>query len=210
MGRVIKMGDTQQPERFDFRKASPKKSSKRQRMEDMGQLDIFGEAPGGKVVSLHGHSNNSPFDQAINYEDTDLALAEEWYWKAIKQHDHVADAYCNLGILYSRKGNQVKAIDHLTQALKYDSRHFEAHYNLGNVYSDHANLPLAQMHYALAIEIMPDFSGTYYNLAIVQALQRDFKGALLNLGKYRQLAEECEKEDANALLENIKRYLTLE
>ena len=54
--------------------------------------------------------------------------AAELYARAIENHDCVADAFCNLGILESKKGSTAKAFDCFTTSLKHDPRHSEAHY----------------------------------------------------------------------------------
>ena len=103
------------------------------------------------------------------HEQGDAAAAER-YLEAINEGDNVAEAYCNLGIIESQKGNTAKAFDCFTTSLKHDPRHSEAHYNLGNLYFDLNDFRLAQIHYEMAGEVDPTFANAYFNLALVHAL----------------------------------------
>src|SRR6185503_10017162 len=111
----------------------------------------------------------------------------EFYAKAIEGEDCVADAYCNLGIIESQKGNTAKAFDCFTTSLKNNPRHSEAHYNLGNLYFEVNDFRLAQIHYEMAAEVDASFANVYFNLALVQAIMNDFAAALSALNKYQEL-----------------------
>src|SRR5438552_19148116 len=93
--------------------------------------------------------------------------AAEIYAKAIAEQDCVADAYCNLGIIESKKGDTMRAFDCFTTSLKHDPRHCEAHYKLGNLYFDVNDLGLAQVPYEMAGEVDPSFANCCFNLALV-------------------------------------------
>jgi len=133
--------------------------------------------------------------------------AAELYEKAIEEGDCVADAYCNLGIIESQKGNTTKAFDCFTTSLKHDPRHSEAHYNLGNLYFDANDFRLAQMHYEMAAEVDPSFPNVYFNLALVQAINNDLTAAVSALTKYQELVSGDEGRNADELLRNLKKTL---
>ena len=133
--------------------------------------------------------------------------AAELYTKAIEEHDCVADAYCNLGIIESQKGNTTKAFDCFTTSLKFNPRHFEAHYNLGNLYFDVNDFRLAQIHYEMANEVDASFANAYFNLALVQAINNDLGAAVSALSKYQELVSEDEGRVAEELLGNLKKLL---
>src|SRR6267143_7180515 len=135
------------------------------------------------------------------------AKASKLYAKAIAEHDCVADAYCNLGIIESQKGNTAKAFDCFTTSLKHDPRHSEAHYNLGNLYCDVNDFRLAQIHYEMAGEVDPSFANVYFNLALVQAINNDLGAAISTLSKYQELVSEDEARNAGELLHNLKKSL---
>ena len=168
------------------------------------QLDLFA-APSAEILSFT--SGMSSFEHALMLDERDDAKAAQLYAKAIEENDCVADAYCNLGIIESQKGNTIKAFDCFTSALKYDPRHSEAHYNLGNLYFDGNEFRLAQTHYEMAGEVDPSFANAYFNLALIQAVNNDFEAAVNALSKYQKLVPKEEARMAAELLENLKQSL---
>src|SRR5215831_11705710 len=112
--------------------------------ENPNQLELF-SAPSATILRFGPEL--SPFQAALMLDEQADEKAEEWYRKAIDQEDCVADAYCNLGIIESQKGNIAKALDCFTESLKHDPRHIEAHYNLANLYFELNDFRLAQIHY---------------------------------------------------------------
>jgi len=149
----------------------------------------------------------SPFEQALLLDERGDSKAAELYAKAIEEHDCVADAWCNLGIIESQKGNSTKAFDCFTTSLKHDPRHSEAHYNLGNLYFDLNDFRLAQIHYEMAGEVEPSFANVYFNLALVQAINNDLAAAKAALAKYQALVSEDEARNAGQLLQNLRKSL---
>jgi tetratricopeptide (TPR) repeat protein len=172
--------------------------------DDKHQLDLF---PRPSAELLNFASVLSRFEQALMLDERGDAMAAELYAKAIEEHDCVADAYCNLGIIESQKGNTAKAFDHFTTSLKHDPRHSESHYNLGNLYFEVNDLRLAQIHYEMAVEVEPLFSKVYFNLSLVQAINNDLGSAINSLGKYQELVSEEEGRMASELLDNLKKSL---
>src|SRR5437762_11735293 len=145
------------------------------------QLHLF---PQTTAQILDFGSESGRFEQALILDERGDPKAAELYAKAIEEEDCVADAYCNLGIIESQKGNTTKAYDCFTTSLKYDPRHSEAHFNLGNLYFDVNDLPLAQVHYEIAGEVDPLFANVYFNLALVQAIRNDLRASISALTKY--------------------------
>src|SRR5947209_17874775 len=172
--------------------------------QDPDQLDLF---PKATAQILDFSSALSRFEQALMLDERGDLKAAELYAKAIAEQDCVADAYCNLGIIESQKGNTTKAFDCFTTSLKYDPRHSEAHYNLGNLYFDVNDLRLAQVHYEIAGEVDPSFANVYFNLAHVQAIKNDLGSAISALTSYQELVSAEEARDAGELLINLKKSL---
>ncbi len=197
MARIIKFPISEEPVKIGFKKV---RKSKRINLEDFGQLNMFDQQT--KVIALNTH--DSFFEQALYFDEQGDDLAKEYYWKAIKAGESVADAYCNLGIIESEIDN-VKAIDCFTKCLKEDPRHFEAHYNLANIYSEAGNLDLAKMHYNLAIKLEPDFGSAYYNLGLVLALKEEYEEAIDVLVRFKMMANDDQLGHANKLIETLKR-----
>ena len=168
-----------------------------------GQLDLFAQ-PTAQILDF---APSSRFEQALLFDERGDDRAAELYTRAIEEQDCVADAYCNLGIIYSKQGNSAKAFDCFTTSLKLDPRHFEAHFNLGNMYFDQEELRLAQLHYELAMEVDPSFPNVFFNLALVLAINNELTAAIAALIKYQELAPAQDGRNANELLENLNKSL---
>ena len=69
------------------------------------------------------------------------------------------------------------------------------------------DLRLALIHYQMAAEVAPSFPNVYFNLALVQALNKDLAGAIGSLSKYQELVSEEEGRLAEELLHNLKKSL---
>lgn len=175
-----------------------------QTAESQHQLDLF-PPPSAQILDFA--SGLSRFEQALMLDERGDAKAAELYEKAIEEQDCVADAYCNLGIIASQKGNTTQAFEHFTTSLKHDPSHSVAHYNLGNLYFEQNDLRPAQIHYELAAGIEPTFPNVHFNLGLVQASNNDLTGAIDSLTRYQQLVTEPEGRIAGELLENLKKSL---
>jgi tetratricopeptide (TPR) repeat protein len=174
------------------------------RGEDPNQLDLF-------VPATARFANVSPsltaFEQALLCDERGDAQAADLYAKAIEGDDCVADAFCNLGILESKKGNTTKAFDCFTTCLKHDPRHSEAHYNLANLYFEVNDFRLAQIHYEMAIEVDPTFANVYFNLALVHSINHELAAAIATLTRYQQMVPAEEASHADELLRNLRQSL---
>lgn len=196
MPNIFKLHE-HKPVRLGHKKA---KNSKKQRMEEKGQLNLF-EKKAAKIFSLE--KKLSPFEQAFIFDEQGHSNARDSYLKAIEENDFPADAYCNLGIIEAHEGNYIKAIDYFSQALTIEPRHYEAHFNLANLYFDNDDLKLARLHYETAKQIEPDDPNIYFNLGLVQAMQEDIKGAIASLSAYSQMVGGQEALKTNDLLSNL-------
>jgi tetratricopeptide (TPR) repeat protein len=173
--------------------------------ENPNQLDLF---PRQKAQILEFlPAGLTPFEQALMSDERGDLKAAELYGRAIDQEDCVADAFCNLGIIESQKGNSIKAFDCFTTSLKHDPRHSEAHYNLANLYFDLNDFRLAQIHYEMAANVDPSFANAYFNLSLVLALNGDAAAAIDALCKYQELVPQDEGRMAVEILENLKKSL---
>src|SRR5437870_7167435 len=170
--------------------------------ENQDQLDLF---PRPQAQILDFASELSRFEQALMLDERGDAKAAEIYERAIEEQDCVADAYCNLGIIESKKGNTAQAFDCFTTSLKHNPRHAESHYNLGNLYFDLNDYRLAQVHFEMAAEVDPSFPNVYFNLALVQAINNDLAAAIIALTRYQELVSEEEGRHADELLNNLKK-----
>jgi tetratricopeptide (TPR) repeat protein len=172
--------------------------------DDPNQLDLF-VPPAARLPS--SSSEESPFERALLCDERGDLQAADLYAKAIENHDCVADAFCNLGIIESKKGNTAKAFDSFTTSLKHDPRHSESHYNLANLYFEVNDFRLAQIHYEMAAEVDPSFANVYFNLALVQSINNELTSAVATLMKYQQLVPADEAHNADELLRNLRQSL---
>ena len=181
-----------------------KRVKKRPCAEDRGQLNLF---PQPTAQILNFESGLSLFEQALMLDERGDLKAADLYSRAIEDQVCVADAYCNLGIIESKKGNTVKAFDCFSTSLTHNPRHAEAHYNLGNLYFEANDFRLAQLHYEMAVGVDSSFANAYFNLALVQAINNNFEAAVNALNSYRGLVSPEEGRIAEELLENLKKSL---
>jgi Flp pilus assembly protein TadD len=172
--------------------------------ENPDQLQLF---PPPTAQILPFAPNLSSFERALMLDERGDPTAAEFYVKAITEQDSVADAYCNLGILETQKGNTSKALDCFTISLTHNPRHPEAHYNLGNLYMDVNDFRLARIHYEMAGHVDPSFANAYFNLGLVHAISNDFAAAAIALKRYQELVPEAERRHVDELLRNLKKTL---
>ncbi len=196
MGQILKF--PAQASKFGY-----KRVRKRCTAEDHpDQLNLFLQ-PAAQILSFRAAM--SPFEQALLFDERGDTAAADLYAKAIEDHDCVADAYCNLGILESQKGNAARAFDCFTTSLKHDPRHSEAHYNLANLYFELNDFRLAQIHYEMAAEVAPGFANVFFNLALVQSINNELAAAIATLTKYQQLVSADEARNAEELLQRLQK-----
>ncbi|MFO1501892.1 MAG: tetratricopeptide repeat protein [Verrucomicrobiota bacterium] len=175
-------------------------------LEQPGQLYLRLDS---SAEILRFSPEQSCFEHALLLDERGDARAADLYREAIQTGDCAADAYCNLGIIESQKGDTTTAFNCFTTCLQHDPRHAEAHYNLANLYFELNDLRLAQVHYELAGEIAPAFANVHFNLALVHALNADFLAAAQALTRYQQLVPANEARIADELLENLRRSLAI-
>lgn len=172
------------------------------KLEQKGQLNLFGPAR-GEVLEI---PSEHPFERALLYDEQGDDRAAEMYERAISRGHDVADAFCNLGIIKSRKGDAVAAFDCFTKSLEHDERHLESHYNLANLYFEQGDLKLARLHYEIARGIDAGFPNVYFNLGLVYAIGQDYRAAVEALCRYKDLAP-AEGSQVNDLLLLLERSL---
>ena len=154
--------------------------------DQSGQLNLFeGQQRSATVQPILAFTD--PFVKGLFLHEQNHPQAETAYLEAIARNVHVADAYCNLAIIYSAKGDDVRAIESLSQALSIEPMHAESHYNLGNLYLDNGDLRLSRLHYELALKFHPYFPEAYFNLGILYLLRNERKKAVEMLRKYEEL-----------------------
>ena len=110
MAKLIKL-QPKTPSKFGHKKVG---SRKRLKLEKFGQLNLF-EQKNQEAKVINFPLNLSPFEEALMLDENDPQRAREAYLRAIKRKDHVADAYCNLGILESRENIRNLKLNEMVQ-----------------------------------------------------------------------------------------------
>ena len=198
MGQIVKF--PAQTSKFGYRRV-PRRARDN---DNPAQLSLF---PTVTAQVLYLAPVSGPFEHALLLDERGDPAAVEFYLKAIAEQNCVADAYCNLGIIESKRGNTLKALDCFTNSLKHHPRHSEAHYNLANIYFELNDFRLAQIHYALSTEIDPSFPNSFFNLALVLSVNQEFAAAVAALRRYQELVPAAEARKADELLANLKKSL---
>lgn len=199
MSKIIQL-PAPQSAKIGFKKAKNRKN----KLEKLGQLNLF---QAGSVNILQFPSHLTVFEKALFYDEQDSPKAREAYLQSISEEVNVPDSYCNLGIIESNTGNYLKAFDYFSRALQYDERHFETHYNLGNLYFELDDIKLAQLHYEMSITIEPDFPNSYFNLALVFSIKKDFSAAKKAFQIYKKLVPPEDSARADELIKAIQNSL---
>jgi tetratricopeptide (TPR) repeat protein len=190
--------------KFGFKKARTRGDT---RMEREGQLSLFGTpAATGEVVSLP--TGAGAFQEALLLDERGDDGAEARYREAIEESDHVADAWCNLGIIECERGQTTAALECFAQSLAAEPRHFESHYNMANLYFEIGDLALARTHYELAATSDPEAPNVYFNLGLVHAMAGTLDAAVEALTTYKELVPPAECRLANELLFMLRQSLT--
>lgn len=198
--KIVKL-TLEKQSKFGYKKVRKRKQVD---LEEYGQLNLF-KAPPAEAKIIRFNQFLTPFEEAlIADEQGRTEAAAELYLKAIHAKDCIADAYCNLGILQSNKGDVVNAVGSFSKSLTHNPRHYEAHYNLGNIYGDLEDFKLAQMHYRMTIEICPEFYNAYYNLALMHAVNKEYKEAISLLTSFKDYAPEEELVNADQLMHSMR------
>jgi tetratricopeptide (TPR) repeat protein len=152
------------------------KRSRKRKPAGRNQLNLFTADPQILYLSL----DTGYFEAALRLDEEGDPRAAEYYLKAIENNECTADAYCNLGVIESEKGDMMKTFSYFLNALKSDPSHAESHFNIANLYFEMDDYKLAELHYLITIEMAEEFSNVYFNLALLY----------LRTGKYEK-AEEC-------------------
>ncbi|OEU63720.1 MAG: hypothetical protein BBJ57_13635 [Desulfobacterales bacterium PC51MH44] len=109
-----------------------------------------------------------------------LDEAIDHYLEALRINPIFDDACYNLGIAFTRKGNDVDAISYYKKGLQIKPDNAKAHNNLGSLYIRMGNIKDAVYHYHEALRIDPSHAGSYYNLGKIYNNQGKITDAILN------------------------------
>ena len=129
----------------------------------------------------------TPYAQALVGESTSILesnpkQAESLLQKAIELDPTNAEAFYNLGKLYTSKKEYAQAIQSYDKAIDLAPSSPDAFFNLGFIYYGRKDYPKAEALFLKVTELQPTYlDEAYFNLAVVQNLQGKKEESIGNL-----------------------------
>jgi tetratricopeptide (TPR) repeat protein len=159
-----------------------------------GQLLMdFDVAPAaGSVAILERTSAAAPdasawFERGLALEANDPAGAEAAYRQALTLAPDLADAYLNLGAMWSEAGRFAELAALSEQAVTRCPGSALIHFNLGVALDHLERLPEAMASYERCLTLDPSLADAHYNLGRLREQIGDKRGALRHFSAYRRL-----------------------
>ncbi len=116
--------------------------------------------------------------------ESDLGRAEQNLRKALKADPQNALAYYDLGRLYGKNKDHLKAIDAYSKAVALNADLADAFFNLGFAYAALSHYADAEKMFLRITELKPDYlDKAIFNLALVQYKQGKRKACIENIQK---------------------------
>ena len=163
---------------------------------DSGQLLMdFDVAPvAGSVAFLERGASSAAsldaaawFERGLALEPTDRALAEAAYLKALALAPELAEAYLNLGAMWSEAGRFAALAELSEQAVAHCPDSPLIHFNRGVALDHLERLPEAVQSYEQSLALDPALADAHYNLGRLREQLGDKRGALRHFSAYRRL-----------------------
>ncbi|MCX5745053.1 MAG: tetratricopeptide repeat protein [Proteobacteria bacterium] len=120
-------------------------------------------------------------------EERDPVTAIDAYRRALRLRPECAEAWINLGRLFSESGDVAAAQDCFKSAIDLDPGEATAFYNLGVLAQDAGREREAIDHYHRALELDPHLAEAHYNLATLFDQAGDSRQAIRHINEYRKL-----------------------
>jgi tetratricopeptide (TPR) repeat protein len=165
---------------------------------DSGQLLMdFDVAPvAGSVAILERNTSSSSaaspdaaawFERGVAFEATDPAGAEAAYRQALVLAPDLAEAYLNLGAMWSEAGRFAELAELSEQAVAHCQDSALIHFNRGVALDHLERLPEAMASYEQSLMLDPTLADAHYNLGRLREQLGDKRGALRHFSAYRRL-----------------------
>ncbi|MBZ0199838.1 MAG: tetratricopeptide repeat protein, partial [Ignavibacteriaceae bacterium] len=141
---------------------------------------------------------NKEYDKALVYYNKSLT-SENTYL-----------AHVLVGNTFAVKGNFQAAENAYEEAIKLNNFNELSYFNLGLMYSQTNKIEKAINQFNKVIEINPNFSDAYRNLAIALYIQHEYKASLEYFEKYLTMVKsESLRKSVEGDIENIKQLIKL-
>jgi tetratricopeptide (TPR) repeat protein len=163
--------------------------------------DAFSQAVAADPDNIDGHEGLATV--AYLAGDFEVAIAE--YDRLTKLKPLESRYYTNIGAIYNRKGEYMKAADWLRKAIQRNKKCAESYYNLGIAQRKLKQNAMAVSAYKEAIKIDPSMAEAYQNLGNVYVDMGNLQLAVTNFKKALEIKPDFEK--ARAGLEKAEEQL---
>ena len=122
------------------------------------EVEIEGDFVKIEIDTSAISSQKAEFDTAVKYcEKGKFRKAKPILEKLIKKNPTVSEYHRILGQIYSEEGEQDKAVNHLIDALRWDSRNNHALIMVGNIFARYYNdIETAMTYYEQALTVKPN------------------------------------------------------
>jgi len=122
------------------------------------------------------------YDAAVRAQkNTNYAVSAQLYEQAVEQDAKYAEAWNNLGYVYSRLGQHAKSEAALRKALALDPSSKFAHVNLGNALTGQKKYEEAIPEFKKELEVNPKDNLAHLNLSVAYVLGRHYEQAIPEL-----------------------------
>lgn len=123
----------------------------------------------------------------IFLENKDTAKAVSSMQTAVEQDGKYYDAYVQLGLIFTRKGNPI-ALDYFNDAINARPGNVEAYYDKGMFYQSTGDYDNAIKAYQELLQIVPNYKFAYYDMGVIYYIQKkDYQQAITNFSKAIQI-----------------------
>ena len=112
---------------------------------------------------------------ALMEEDTIKAM--KYIQAAINEDQTLFNAYDQMGVLYSSKGDLL-ALDYFNVALRLQPYRYDIHYKVGMFYQSFQAFDEAVQAYERAIELKSDHKTSLHNIAVIEVFRKNYNSAI--------------------------------
>ncbi len=112
---------------------------------------------------------------ALMEEDTIKAM--KYIQAAINEDQTLFNAYDQMGVLYSSKGDLL-ALDYFNAALRLQPYRYDIHYKVGMFYQSFQAFDEAVQAYERAIELKSDHKTSLHNIAVIEVFRKNYNSAI--------------------------------
>ena len=137
-----------------------------------------------KALTINPHLARAYFMKGMIYlENKDTAKAISSIQTTVEQDSKYYDAYIELGLIFSHKGNPI-ALDYFNDAININAGDIEPYYDKGMFYQTTGDYDNAIKAYNELLQVKPGYKFAYYNLGVIYYLHnKDYQQSIENFSK---------------------------